>query len=919
MKGSVGMLKRIISFIIITGIINGMLITYADDTAVQEQSIPTANQIEAAELLSALQIIAYKSGQEILPDKVITRAEMATLAMRTIGLDTSELNTTVKSETKSDDVDLFKEAEEEEETPKEELVNEDRVFSDVPKEHWAYENIQKATALGFISGYYDGTFAPDSPINYSESVKILVCLAGYKVMAEIQGGYPVGYLNVAKDKKLLKSINAPQDGILTTGDCYVMLYNLLHVEVLYISSVGRDITYKTGEDRTFMKEYLDVVYKKGIVEAVPQASIMPDVKPIKNRVRISGEVYEIGSTNAGKLLGRNVSFYAKEDEKDTQTLLYVKEDKKNVIVEIRADMLSSIQGTQSVSGGEIVYFENDETEKIKINKDATYVYNNEILAVVSDDRLMIENGTITLVDQNDDGSFDVVIIFDYLTYLVDSLSINDSTATIKDKLGKPSFTFSSNNAVIRKGDNEIDLESIKQGEVVEVLKKISVDDNSAVEAIVVTEFVTGILNELSDDKVVVDDKTYSISPFADTSNFKLNISGEFRFDILGRIVGLQNAVTSDYIYGYLIDLFVKTGIDDKVYFKLADKKNEPLVLEMHKRAKINDEKKTIAQIESIFANRQLIQYKTDENNKITAVNTALIKDNKGIDLQNFSRDYVSNGIAYNNYQHRYGEMYSAVNSTAVFIIPASEDELDAKYYVKGATSLLTTNVTSYPNVQVYDADANYQIGALVIQSEVGGGGIEIENTEVYIIDTISQILNEDGEQSYKLKYMNHLGTVKESVIDDPELELDSSWGYNLKVGDLRRGDIITITTDTFGKLNNIAVYFTAKTAQLSGSSKYMCKNTQHKSEDTNEVFVHSNVYITFEKVLEKSADTVILKGRGENGIDKNVSFNFYSKKVFLYDSKRNELKLSSMSEVYEGDEVFIHSYYQYPRMMVIYR
>ena len=45
-------------------------------------------------------------------------------------------------------------------------------FTDLQKDHWAYEVIQKAAQAGWISGYPDGSFRPDQPITRAEVVAI---------------------------------------------------------------------------------------------------------------------------------------------------------------------------------------------------------------------------------------------------------------------------------------------------------------------------------------------------------------------------------------------------------------------------------------------------------------------------------------------------------------------------------------------------------------------------------------------------------------------------------------------------------------------------------------------------------------------------------------------------------------------------
>lgn len=48
-------------------------------------------------------------------------------------------------------------------------------FSDLPANHWAYNNIMKLTNSGVINGYQDGTFRPGNMVTYGEFIKLVIC------------------------------------------------------------------------------------------------------------------------------------------------------------------------------------------------------------------------------------------------------------------------------------------------------------------------------------------------------------------------------------------------------------------------------------------------------------------------------------------------------------------------------------------------------------------------------------------------------------------------------------------------------------------------------------------------------------------------------------------------------------------------
>ena len=75
-------------------------------------------------------------------------------------------------------------------------------FSDVnDKTEYYRENLHGAE-LGIISSA--DKFNPKEAITYEQAVKMLVCAAGYDNIAEMEGGYPLGYFNTASRLGLYK-------------------------------------------------------------------------------------------------------------------------------------------------------------------------------------------------------------------------------------------------------------------------------------------------------------------------------------------------------------------------------------------------------------------------------------------------------------------------------------------------------------------------------------------------------------------------------------------------------------------------------------------------------------------------------------------------------------------------------------------
>ncbi len=104
-------------------------------------------------------------------------------------------------------------------------------FKDVPKDHWARKYIEYAYSSGIISGKDKETFAPDESITIRDCIVALLHANieyGYQRQqlldtAKKLGGYPNGYLIIAKENEILKK-ELPEK-IASRGDIAIILYN----------------------------------------------------------------------------------------------------------------------------------------------------------------------------------------------------------------------------------------------------------------------------------------------------------------------------------------------------------------------------------------------------------------------------------------------------------------------------------------------------------------------------------------------------------------------------------------------------------------------------------------------------------------------------------------------------------------------
>lgn len=161
--------------------------------------VPTsAPYADAAEALHDRGIFNGDSKGNFNPNSTITRAECAAVICRLMG---------VENETKT----MTK-----------------QVFSDVPSSHWAVGYVAKAAELGIINGYGNGKFGPSDPVTYAQIVKMLVCAWGWGELAQEQGGYPNGYLQIAEDFNITHGISQSPNEPAPRSAVAILMYNSIY-------------------------------------------------------------------------------------------------------------------------------------------------------------------------------------------------------------------------------------------------------------------------------------------------------------------------------------------------------------------------------------------------------------------------------------------------------------------------------------------------------------------------------------------------------------------------------------------------------------------------------------------------------------------------------------------------------------------
>ena len=115
-----------------------------------------------------------------------------------------------------------------------------KVFDDVDESHWAYKYICAAKENAIINGNGNGNFNPNGNITNEEIVKMIVCLLGYKDLAEARGGYPAGYTAAATRIGITSNLNLKTKTPAVRSDVAIMISNSLDIPIMAQKGVETD-------------------------------------------------------------------------------------------------------------------------------------------------------------------------------------------------------------------------------------------------------------------------------------------------------------------------------------------------------------------------------------------------------------------------------------------------------------------------------------------------------------------------------------------------------------------------------------------------------------------------------------------------------------------------------------------------------
>lgn len=528
-------MKRILSLLVALSI---MLVMLMPSTSVSADNSETYKSPGAIKFLSDLGVI--KLVDDSMLDIVVTREDFAVYVANLIGVDTSIQAT-------------------------------ERYFEDLAMTSYGTYAVNCLVERGILSKSHDNRFRPDDPISQSEVAKILCEITGYGEYAKLKGGFPNGYLKVARETDFL--VNLKDSGMMTISDVAKMIYKAIQVKMYEPIIFNTDGTAQFGQsdDCTVLSLYHDIYYADGVITGVYGRTIEQGEAPGEGRMRIDGREYDADdSVNIDSNLGEYVRYFYVENKKNPAgKIVFVDAKIKEETVEFAISDLIECDETEISFYGK----NNNECEEKLINP--IFVYNG--LPVNKDiDKLMLNlnKGFITLKDVDNKAGYEIVLIDDYTTIVVSDIDSN--SGTVYNRLNSKNYIKSDEYEIVKFYNSALEpilLNEIKSGNVLSVAK--SYNSNELLTAIVSTVQMNGTLNSSKGKnplkayiagKEYIVDNNYS-EEFMKLTN--LGISYYYSFDFMDEIVFVSEESTDVMKFGYVLDAVkIEEGFDSSVSIKM---------------------------------------------------------------------------------------------------------------------------------------------------------------------------------------------------------------------------------------------------------------------------------------------------------------------------------------------------------------
>lgn len=814
-------------------------------------------------------------------------------------------------------------------------------FADVNADTEYANEISVLYDMGYITGY-KGEYRPNDEITAAELAAAIVRLLGLEFITDKKGGWPAGYLTVASTYGVFDGISFSADKKLTLLEAAVIFKNLLNVEI------GEEEYTTAGIEGYYMTAVLDISCVEGVVTDNGITSL-DGSESRKGIIKIGNVSYNANGVDCEQYIGKKVKIYYRDTAGDDMYVLAVEESDKQDIIHINSEDIDGF------SSRVYTYFVSGRSKTAHMSLDYNIIYNGRLVTdgtKLTPECFTPDEGYVELIDQDSDSIYDLVIIEDYITFIVEEY--NADTEVLRSQGNKVSeIRFKDADSDIKllmtDGKTEVKIEYrniAHNGYVLSVARSL---DNKVVKIYLSQESISGFVNSIdpSDKKITVDGKQYTVSRRLQN---EITVGGSYKLYInqYGHLIWAERENTTGVKYAYAVKAYfdddtektmVKLYTEDNTYLT-APLKEDVMIDEI----RIKDTKKAAAAIQK--ASETIVRFKINANNEIFWIDTSEYNESAESYADSLNMLYENKtDAAFDQNLLAFGQLYMSryptdVN-TKVFCVkkPYAEGQIYCYSLADFKTAYGTHSEMNIGELTLYNTDRESMVGrtALVKRSVLGVSANIGNSTSALrtgaVITEIQKAVDEDNEIGYILTVQRE--DASENIFIEGDAFYFDEKGAYIEGGEnpytLGCGDLIRWGSDNDGKTiaGNVLVLYDCDRDWYNSAStwarQYKYQNMWHylwvyDKEDDWILTINQA-----KTPLEKFASGELAYDALYTYVDYTMPLNGKSISIYVYDKEHRELRQSDLGELItykdagEGCTKVFGRYNYGHRLYIVYR
>lgn len=438
-----------------------------------------------------------------------------------------------------------------------------QIFADIEPGSRYYEDVAKGVAYGNISPNA-ARFRPDDYITAQEFLKMLLWGLGYSDMCEARGGYPA-VTTIARQVGFSSALI--NNATLTKQEAAQLIYQAMDITIYHALKTPIYMDHLAGQ--TLLESY-HLEHRTGTVTSNSK-SALPGYQA--GGVSIDGKQYIDVNGEGEKYLGYLVDYFVDEE---TDELFVVNPQKNVTVLDINANDLD--EEATDTSSRTIAYFVGNRTVKETYSSDANVFINGYIDYQYTNEDLLPQQGKIRMVDNNRDGTYDVVLIESCVSVIVDAVGYSGEKMYLYGRDGSEYIFDDYEENVQVKTAAGANVTALEQNDVVDIYMNRGED---RADITVLNDSFQGSIEEIekggSKVVVTVSGQNYEVIPscvmaaengLSDSAVLEAGTNGVFYLNSFGKIVWIGKRTPDTWQTAFVQKVDKGRGVDERVRLRV---------------------------------------------------------------------------------------------------------------------------------------------------------------------------------------------------------------------------------------------------------------------------------------------------------------------------------------------------------------